>query len=99
MLRLDVVGVVTGHAPTKHTGHQVCVAREQHAQSFALGPLLGADQANGGKATSPMLAEPPEPIVDHPHIVAQHRPHSAHGELTPSEFATAWTTRYQPARA
>ncbi len=28
-----------------------------------------------------------------------HRPHSAHGELTPSEFAQAWTTRYQPAPA
>ncbi len=28
-----------------------------------------------------------------------HRPHSAHGELTPSEFAQAWTTRYQPALA
>ncbi len=28
-----------------------------------------------------------------------HRPHSAHGELTPSEFAKAWTTRYQPALA
>ncbi len=29
----------------------------------------------------------------------EHRPHSAHGELTPSEFAKAWTTRYQPALA
>lgn len=29
----------------------------------------------------------------------EHRPHSAHGDLTPSEFATAWTTRYQPALA
>jgi putative transposase len=29
----------------------------------------------------------------------EHRPHSAHGELTPAEFATAWTTRYQPALA
>jgi putative transposase len=29
----------------------------------------------------------------------QHRPHSAHGELTPSEFALAWTTRHQPALA
>jgi putative transposase len=28
-----------------------------------------------------------------------HRPHSAHGELTPSEFAQAWTTRNQPALA
>ena len=26
----------------------------------------------------------------------EHRPHSAHGELTPSEFAEAWTTRFQP---
>lgn len=29
----------------------------------------------------------------------QQRPHSAHGELTPSEFAQAWTTRHQPALA
>jgi putative transposase len=29
----------------------------------------------------------------------EHRPHSAHGDLTPSEFAQAWTTRYQPALA
>jgi len=29
----------------------------------------------------------------------EHRPHSAHGELTPSEFAKAWTTRHQPALA
>jgi putative transposase len=29
----------------------------------------------------------------------EHRPHSAHGELTPSEFAKAWTTRNQPALA
>ena len=29
----------------------------------------------------------------------EHRPHSAHGDLTPSEFATAWTTRHQPALA
>ncbi|HEU0040796.1 MAG TPA: integrase core domain-containing protein, partial [Jiangellaceae bacterium] len=29
----------------------------------------------------------------------QHRPHSAHGELTPTEFAQAWTTRHQPALA
>jgi putative transposase len=28
-----------------------------------------------------------------------HRPHSAHGELTPDEFAKAWTTRHQPALA
>jgi putative transposase len=28
-----------------------------------------------------------------------HRPHSAHGDLTPSEFARAWTTRNQPALA
>ncbi|WP_268962987.1 IS3 family transposase [Rhabdothermincola sediminis] len=27
------------------------------------------------------------------------RPHSAHGDLTPSEFAQAWTTRHQPALA
>ena len=27
------------------------------------------------------------------------RPHSAHGDLTPSEFARAWTTRNQPALA
>ena len=27
------------------------------------------------------------------------RPHSAHGELTPDEFARAWTTRNQPALA
>jgi putative transposase len=27
------------------------------------------------------------------------RPHSAHGELTPTEFAHAWTTRNQPALA
>jgi putative transposase len=26
-----------------------------------------------------------------------HRPHSAHGDLTPTEFARAWTTRHQPA--
>jgi len=25
-----------------------------------------------------------------------HRPHSAHGDLTPTEFAQAWTTRHQP---
>jgi putative transposase len=25
-----------------------------------------------------------------------HRPHSAHGDLTPTEFAKAWTTRHQP---
>jgi putative transposase len=25
-----------------------------------------------------------------------HRPHSAHGDLTPTEFAQAWTTQYQP---
>jgi putative transposase len=29
----------------------------------------------------------------------EHRPHSAHGDLTPSEFARAWTTRHQPALA
>lgn len=29
----------------------------------------------------------------------EHRPHSAHGDLTPSEFAQAWTTRNQPALA
>lgn len=29
----------------------------------------------------------------------EHRPHSAHGDLTPTEFATAWTTRHQPALA
>jgi putative transposase len=28
-----------------------------------------------------------------------HRPHSAHGDLTPSEFAKAWTTQHQPALA
>lgn len=28
-----------------------------------------------------------------------HRPHSAHGELTPSEFAQAWNTQHQPALA
>ena len=28
-----------------------------------------------------------------------HRPHSAHGDLTPNEFANAWTTRNQPALA
>jgi putative transposase len=28
-----------------------------------------------------------------------HRPHTAHGDLTPSEFAQAWTTRHQPALA
>ena len=27
------------------------------------------------------------------------RPHSAHGDLTPTEFAQAWTTRFQPALA
>ena len=27
------------------------------------------------------------------------RPHSAHGELTPSEFAQAWNTQHQPALA
>jgi putative transposase len=27
------------------------------------------------------------------------RPHSAHGDLTPSEFAQAWNTRNQPALA
>ena len=27
------------------------------------------------------------------------RPHSAHGDLTPSEFARAWTTQHQPALA
>jgi len=27
------------------------------------------------------------------------RPHSAHGELTPDEFARAWTTQHQPALA
>lgn len=27
----------------------------------------------------------------------ERRPHSAHGDLTPAEFATAWTTRHQPA--
>lgn len=27
------------------------------------------------------------------------RPHSTHGDLTPSEFAQAWTTRNQPALA
>ena len=25
-----------------------------------------------------------------------HRPHSAHGELTPAEFALRWTTTHQP---
>ena len=25
-----------------------------------------------------------------------HRPHSAHGDLTPTEFAQAWTTHQQP---
>ena len=29
----------------------------------------------------------------------EHRPHSAHGDLTPTELATAWTTRNQPALA
>ncbi len=29
----------------------------------------------------------------------QNRPHSAHGGLTPSQFATTWTTRHQPALA
>ena len=28
-----------------------------------------------------------------------HRPHSAHGDLTPTEFAQAWITRNQPALA
>jgi putative transposase len=28
-----------------------------------------------------------------------HRPHTAHGDLTPTEFARAWTTRHQPALA
>ena len=28
-----------------------------------------------------------------------HRPHSAHGDLTPTEFANAWTTQHQPALA
>ena len=27
------------------------------------------------------------------------RPHSAHGELTPSEFAKAWADQYQPVLA
>jgi putative transposase len=27
------------------------------------------------------------------------RPHSAHGDLTPSEFARAWTDRHQPVLA
>jgi hypothetical protein len=27
------------------------------------------------------------------------RPHTAHGDITPSEFAQAWTTRHQPALA
>ena len=27
----------------------------------------------------------------------EHRPHSAHSDLTPREFAKAWTTRHQPA--
>jgi hypothetical protein len=27
------------------------------------------------------------------------RPHNAHGDLTPTEFAQAWTTRHQPALA
>ena len=29
----------------------------------------------------------------------EHRPHSAHGDLTPTEFATAWTTQHQPSLA
>jgi putative transposase len=29
----------------------------------------------------------------------QHRPHSAHGDLTPNEFAQAWNTRNNPALA
>ena len=29
----------------------------------------------------------------------QNRPHSAHGALTPAEFALAWTTRHQPVLA
>ncbi len=29
----------------------------------------------------------------------EHRPHSAHGDLTPAEFAKAWTTQNQPALA
>ena len=29
----------------------------------------------------------------------EQRPHSAHGDLTPTEFATAWTTRHQPSLA
>jgi putative transposase len=28
-----------------------------------------------------------------------HRPHSAHGDLSPTEFAHAWTTQHQPALA
>ena len=26
----------------------------------------------------------------------EHRPHSVHADLTPNEFATAWTTRHHP---
>ena len=29
----------------------------------------------------------------------QHRPHSAHGDLTPNEFAQAWAAQHQPALA
>jgi putative transposase len=29
----------------------------------------------------------------------EHRPHSAHGDLTPTEYAQAWTTQHQPTPA
>ena len=35
-------------------------------------------------------------IEDHRIDYNNNRPHTAHGDLTPTEFAQAWTTRYQP---
>ena len=35
-------------------------------------------------------------IEDLRHYYSANRPHSAHGELTPTEFALQWTTTHQP---
>jgi putative transposase len=38
-------------------------------------------------------------LIEDWRIDYNNRPHSAHGELTPSEFAAAWRDRHQPALA
>ena len=45
------------------------------------------------------VRQPPRSPRDHrglAHRLQQHRPHTAHGDLTPTEFAQAWTTNTNP---